>query len=588
MERSDYWQRRHPGLSRRRFLTSGAAAGIGTAGLGLVGCGGDDDDGGAGDTPATAGISLPTTVAQATTAAQPVKGGTLKMPILLTADDVWDPHLSLTSAGLIWEVIGNQAVHMLPDGSGLKGELVEKWEIPADGREIILHVRPNVNWHNKPPTNGRAFTAEDLAYNINRITGKYAPDKVALYSRRSTLPNLDEAVAIDNATVRVKLTAPSSGFMNGLADFRNNIAPKDFIENGGDFKDATKLVGTGAFTIDSWSIKQKAVLSAVPGNWQSPLPYLDKIEMIQYSDRLSAQAAFAKGDIDMFESPNKPEREALKKLTDNYREEKWVSNLWGHFRFNSARAPFDDMRIRRAIFMAIDYKNISDSFYGAGYWDWSGPLTGFPEAIPSSEIAKTAGYNPDTKEADRKTAKDLMTAAGFPSGDITFKFLPSSNVPTSANYEAVVRAMDDLKKLWPAINVSIDAPADAPAFAAQQVKGEWDCISYAIGGFSDAVTEVEAHYGSKGSRNYGKYVNASVDDGIAKAAAELDSAKRKELLIGVQKTLIDEMPMARFNAIAATVWYGKQVKGATGYGLVTGTGAYEVRYNLKDVWLERS
>src|SRR6185503_7616347 len=100
----------------------------------------------------------------------------------------------------------------------------------------------------------------DLAFNINRIAGKLNPDQVARFQRRSTLPNLDKAQAVDATTVRVSLTAPSSSFLTGLADFRNNIVPKDFVESAlDDFKDATKLVGTGAFTIDSYDAKGNQV-----------------------------------------------------------------------------------------------------------------------------------------------------------------------------------------------------------------------------------------------------------------------------------------------------------------------------------------
>ena len=587
-------------LSRRQALRVGGTLGAGVIGLGLAACSGSANSGSKGGTNATlapsaaaataSGVGRPVaaTALPSTPNASVKRGGTYKMHILLAADDVWDPHISLTSAALLWEAIGNQTVHLSPDGSKLLPELASAWEIPGDGTQIILHTRPGVNWHNKPPSNGRAFTADDLAFNINRIAGKLNPDKAALFQRRSTLPNLDMATAPDAKTVLVKLTAPSSGFMTGLADFRNNIAPRDFIENTVDnFKDATKLVGTGPYTIDTWDIKSKATLKPVP-NWQQPLPNVDLVEMDQYADRLAYQSAFAKGDLDSFLGPSKPERDALKALTSDYREEKWIQNLWEHFRFNLAKPPFNDVKVRRAVFMALDYKNICDQFYGAGYWDWSGPLTGFKESIPPAEIAKTPGYNPDTKASDRKTAVDLMTAAGFPNGKgLSFKILPASNSPAAAVYDAVIRAMDDLKKVFPEINVAIDPPADAPSFAQQQVTGNFDVISYGIGGYPDAVIELEAHYGTNGSRNYGKFSDASVDAGILKATQELDVDKRKQILLDVQKTLIDQMPIDRYAAAASVIWYHKYVKGAEGYGLATGTGAYDVFYNLKDLWLQK-
>src|SRR5687768_7456067 len=101
MEGRGDWDRTGSRVSRRRFLASGAAGGIGAVALGVVGCGSDE-----GDETSSAGQELPTAAPTPTPAANIKRGGRLKMSPLVATDDVFDPHVSVNIAGLFWNMVG--------------------------------------------------------------------------------------------------------------------------------------------------------------------------------------------------------------------------------------------------------------------------------------------------------------------------------------------------------------------------------------------------------------------------------------------------------------------------------------------------
>ncbi len=589
---TNYWTRWSTRQqSRRRMLAGAGSVGAGVAALGLVGCGGDDDEA---DSPTTAAGS---TTAPGTTpgagsspvVAQPKRGGVLKFPLSIVLKDVFDPHTSLNQAAYFYSLIGNTALRPSTDATKIEGELVQSTEIPASGMEIIMKLRPGVKWHNKPPSNGRAFVADDLAFNLKRITGALNADKAASFQRKSTLPNFESATAIDETTVSVKLTKPHSGFLWGLSDWRNSIVPRDFVESGGKFEDAATLIGTGPWTVESFEGSTKAVFKPNPNTWETGKPYADSVEWIVYADALSAQTAFGKGDLSYIGATGKINTETVKKIASKAREESWAFGNWDHVRYNTTRAPFDDARVRLALSLIYDVKGIGDGFYGAGKWDYTGPLASAfsVDALSSADLAKTKGYNPDSKAADIKEAKDMLSAAGFPDGKgLSFKIHTNSN--TGAPFEQATRVRDNLKQALSGIDVELDIASDNTVYARRQVSGDWDVISYTLYPAPDAVIEMTNNVHSAGSRNYGKFKSDEVDALIAKAETQLDARERSTTMKELQKALLEKhMPTAHTVSARQVAMFQPNIKGMEQYGGQVGGGlTWDTLLNFKNAWLD--
>jgi peptide/nickel transport system substrate-binding protein len=464
--------------------------------------------------------------------------------------------------------------------------LVQKWEIPGDGTEVLLTIRQGVTWHDKAPVNGRAFDAEDMAYNLMRIAGKLNPNEVARFQRRSDLEGMNRAEAVDAATVRVVFDRPASHFLNGLTDFRNSLIPRDFLDKGGKFEDPASLVGTGAFKLDAFKDLERANYGRNPTYWKADMPYIDGVEWVWLADPSSALAAFIKGDIYSF-VPSRTDRETIKRTVRSAQEEVWTFGNWNHLRFNVQRQPFTDPRVRKAIQLALNYKVLSDAFYGEGYWDYTGPgSAAFPEGIPSDDVAKLPGWNPDTKDADIKTAKDLLTAAGFPDGNFGFKILLPNAQQTNFYYDSSIRAVDQLKRVWPAIRPEIDLPPDGATFSRRQVQADFDVINYVIFPQPDASLDLSSQYLSTGSRNYAKFSDARIDSLLNTAFSQLDRSQRSATLKEAQTLLINEhMPIITINMPRQQVWFQGNIRGMKDFGGRVDGGTYDIYRHTEHMWL---
>ncbi len=152
LDQENYWKRRAPRTTRRRFL-AGSAAATAVAALGLAGCGDDDDDGG------EAKSASPTAKpgASPTAALKPVAGGVFKV-IGGPVGGSLDPHRTNTPVeyGFIWPAAGNFLVRFgIKDGLAEADLAAALPEIPGDGTELIFKIRPDAKFQNKAPANGR-------------------------------------------------------------------------------------------------------------------------------------------------------------------------------------------------------------------------------------------------------------------------------------------------------------------------------------------------------------------------------------------------------------------------------------------------
>lgn len=586
----NFWMTR---FSRRATLRGGAlaAAGLGTAAL--VGCGGSDegDEGGAATTATQGGgTSAPTSSDPATTPAavgEGTYGGRIKLPILRPSLTDLDPHTSLYLAFDLWPYISNRAITTSRDGSELVPWLIDSWEVPGEGTEMTLKVKPGVKWHAKEPYNtGRDFDAEDLAFNLMRIAGKLDPDgNLALYQRRTTLEGMSSAEAIDDSTVRVVFDRPASPFLRGVSDHRNYMVPRDFEDNGGDFQDPATFVGTGPFMLTAFQDGTLTTMERHPNYWKEGLPYLDGIDFQWLADTQAQITALASGQLDVILSADKTARATLESLAPDVQHHSFEFGSWQHIRFQSQRPPFDDPRVRRALRLVLDIQSMSDSVHGAGYWRMTGPAPQvFPEAYTADEIGQMPGWNPDTKEQDIAEAKKLMDAAGFADGAIEFKILQSSASQTGATYEYSVLATDKMREVWPAMDAGLDVPTGDASFGQLQANGEFQALCYSIFPVPDLVLELQSHYQSDGSRNYGRYSSTEVDDLLGQAFVELDPDARAELLVQVQDRLIEESPTAVLaNPNMNSAWAPK-VRNFESIGHRIRGGHYDLMNGMEQVW----
>jgi peptide/nickel transport system substrate-binding protein len=579
MARGDSWRSvLSRGASRRGVLVGAGAAAF------LAACGGDKES----STSSSGQSGAATSAAGGDQAGTPRKGGELVLPQGDPGSQSLDPHITLNAAMFYWGYISNLMAYA--DAKNLepiKPGLVGKWEQPAKDT-ILLTVQDGVKWHGKGKvTNGRALTSKDIAFNINRIYGAFDQQRLAQFQRRSNFAGMDKAEAVDDKVVKVTFKEPNSAFFNALADWRNWVVAEETVQKDPNFKDPQAWAGTGPFMIDSWdSSTSTGRYVSNPDYWEKGLPYLNSVQQIQFPDAAGSLAAFLSGKIDIRSAFTEEDRAQIGKGRADAKVVTWEHSGWEYFRLNQGRGSFSDPRVRRAIFLALNYAELLDANYGKGFWDYTGPLvSGYPGAWTGAEVVKLPAWNPEAKQQDITEAKKLMEAAGFPSGNIEFAIVPSYGAGSAWNNNGI-RGKDQLQKVWPAMKVNIREAADSADFARKLGAGDYDVATYGSFPPTSPFLEASLHYRTNGSRNYTKFSDAEVDRLIDAGLQEFDATARNKIAGQLQQRLVETIfaiPIGKRKGV-----FARQAK-VQGFDDFSGPGTYESydpTFASKQIWIK--
>ena len=367
------------------------------------------------------------------------------------------------------------------------GQLAESWSQP-DPLTYIVKVRPGVHWHDKPPMNGRVLTADDIVINYHRITGTGSgftePSDFAL---SLNLP-FDSITATDDSTVVFKLKEPNLGGLAAILD--GNIAwiyPPEVIKEHGDVTDWRNLVGTGPMMLTDWVEGSSVTWDKNPDYWgydekypENRLPYSDRLRVLFVNEVATRLAALRTGKIDYIgpiggsQLMTLDQVESLRQTNPELVIHPYINRSDNGIGMNVQVEPFGDIRVRKAMQMAINLKEINRAFYG-GYADMTpqGQLNrSFAEVVTQfedwpEEVKKVFDFDPEGAEA-------LLDEAGHERGadGIRFKtelmwldLRPVSYAELLASY-------------WKRIGVDVEVDVEAIApFAARRGERDFEMIS---------------------------------------------------------------------------------------------------------------
>lgn len=330
------------------------------------------------------------------------------------------------------------------------GIVAESWEI-ADDVTIIFNIRKGIYWHDKPPVNGRELTAHDVAFTVDRIFNSprsYAHTLKSSYS---------SATATDKYTVVLKSTEGKVGTLfDQVVDYMMIVAP-EVIEKYGSVTEWEQVVGTGPFIVTDHVPGSTVTLERNPNYWgtdplhpENQLPYLDGVEYLTITDVSTQTAALRTAKVDWM---LQVDWEAKANLVESNPELKTKEYLRaGHpgvifWRLDKPELPFHDIRVRRALAMAIDKEAIKEQFYGGNAEIFSVPVAPYPELMQyftpleeQSEIVQEYyGYHPEK-------AKELLAEAGYANGFKT----EMVTLPTDVDLLSIV------KEDWAKIGVELE------------------------------------------------------------------------------------------------------------------------------------
>lgn len=457
----------------------------------------------------------------------PKKGGTLRVS---NGGDPPDFDLHQTATYLT-EFVGSPCYSTLlrndsQDYNKLVPDLAASYTISPDGLTVTFTLRSGVLFHN-----GMQLTSEDVAYSLERIR---KPPKGIVSPRRGLLNNIKAVETPDPLTVVLYLTAPQPDIPYLVSNPFNVIYPKKVVEpldaQGIGMK--RQIIGTGPFRLERAIDGQLYELTRFDKYFGQPA-YLDKIQFFPIKGEIERGVALQGKRIDAgFFFANESVLQTLKKVpgvTALRRPTPTFINLIPNLKLK----PFDDIRVRNALSLAVDrtaFINTVGPLAGAFFHSLGLMPPESPFALTPEQVKAFPGYDtlPDlggSVEANRKKAMALLAEAGVPKG---FKIAIISRGDVPAFRDGAINVAAQLAAVG--LDASVDI-RDAGAFYAAESRGDFQLVVHSVavsGSLPDQV--LGEGYTSFGGRNYGGWSDEAIDALYRQQSAELDPAKRVDLI----------------------------------------------------------
>lgn len=404
--------------------------------------------------------------------------------------------------------------------------LAERWEVAPDGVTWTFQLRQGIRFHD-----GTLFNADAVHRNFARVM-----DPVANHKRLVLFDMIDRVEAVDERTVRITTKYPFGAFEPTMAHVSAAIVnPAVAATFGKDFGSAAdRASGTGPYRIVSWKKDQEIVLERNDDYWGEK----GRTKRIVYRpipEAASRVLALEAGDVDVITRVPSADIARLEK-EPGIAVTKTPSVGMQQFRFNVARKPYNDTRVRQAISYAINRRAIVDNLVSSFARPSTGALTPIMRGYANlGEIP----YDPDK-------ARALLKAAGYPNGFRT-RIATTPRYPMGVELAEALAA--DLKK------VGIEAAIDVIEWGTMVTywaglppeKNPQEIFIMGAG-----ASTADADWGLRpifrsaptNENNYGYYSNAEFDRVIEAAMRETDAEKRQQLYRRAQEIVYLEDPGA--------------------------------------------
>jgi len=458
----------------------------------------------------------------------------------------------------------NSAQTIVPD-------LATSWSWDATNTKLTFKLREGVKWHD-----GKPFTAKDVQCTWHNLIAKDS-EGFNRNPRKVWYTNLNEVTTNGDHEATFHLKDPQPSFLMLLASgyspvYPCHVSPKSM---------RSAPIGTGPFKFVEFQRNVAIKLARNPDYWKKGRPFLDAIEMRIIESRSTRVLAFISGEFDMTF-----DRDITAPVLADVRSQapKAVcgtapNNVSANLIVNPEKPPFDNLKVRQAMVLALDRKSFVD-ILEKGDGRIGAAMLPAPEGqwgLPPEELAKLLGYGPDLA-ANIAEGQKIMKSLGY-GPEKTLKVKVSTRNIAIYRDPAVI-LIDQLKKVY--IEGELE-PIDTSVWYNKMIRRDY---SIGLNLTGSAVDDPDAglieNYTCASERNYTKYCNPEVDKLIFAQSKELDLAKRKQLVWEVERKLATDVarPIILHN-VRTTCWQ-PYVKGHVQHKNSTYNN-----WRLEDVWLDK-
>jgi len=473
----------------------------------------------------------------------------------------FDPHLSVnhhriatnlsfTHSRLVKVKAGPSVA---PGTLPLEPDLAESWSQPND-RTYVFKLKKGVRWHPKPPVNGRELTADDVKYTYDRFLSiKGNPN-------RSMLGHVEKIDVLDKYTVRFTLTEPFGWFLDYLANTVMWIVPREAVEQFGDLRRAEACIGTGPWMLERYEPNTRLTFVRHKDYFVPGLPYADGVEVTVDEDPSSRLASWISGRYDFApeygQCVRRVDLEVARQRKPGLRTQDFVVLFGSVTAMKLDREPFRDIRMRRALAMAEDWKLILETnawSLGHGVPNPTIPAALKEWAVPIDQLTPTGRRIYERNAAE---AKRLVAEAGFPSG---IKTSVEATLGWSPDYADMLQVT---MRGWKEGGIDTELKSkEFGAFMATAIFGKFEKLMNTLRGGSP-IADISLQTGHVP----GEPLNASgVDDPkltemIKLQRRTLDPTKRREIVYDIQRYLAEQVYYAYGPSISTVAAWDARVK----------------------------
>ena len=417
----------------------------------------------------------------------------------------------------------------------IRGELAETWEWEHP-LTLAIRLRRGVMIPDKPGVmKGRELVADDVVFSFERQ--KASPKIIATY-----FDHVERVVARDDHTVVFEFNE-----FNAEWDYRfgygyySGIMPRELGEV--DVKDWRNAVGSGPFKLDDYVEGNSQKYVRNPDYWDREtlagkpreIPFIDRLVYRIIKSEATALSALRVGKLDLMEAVRWMFIDHLKKTTPELKWNRWLSTNGTFMSMRVDRKPFDDVRVRRAMNLAVNQPEIVEIFYGGhaelfaypqkpdfvGYYE---PLEDMPPSVQ-----ELFGYNPEK-------AKKLLAEAGYPDG---FTFKTQVNAIDESLMDLVPLLADYFSKIGVTMEIE---PLEYAAYLSAMTTRTHEAGYLAQSGHVNPTTTLRKNFLTGQQWNMAQYSNPDVDERILEMLRSRDVEKRQTLARGITIQMLDEAP----------------------------------------------
>ncbi|MBM7582749.1 oligopeptide transport system substrate-binding protein [Caldicoprobacter guelmensis] len=423
--------------------------------------------------------------------------------------------------------------------------IAKEWKMNEDGTKFTFYLR-DAKW-----SDGQPVTAHDFVYAWRRAVD---PNTGAEYAYQLWYVKNGQAItegkmspeelgvkAVDDKTLEVELEAPCSYFLQLTAFPTLFPVRKDIIEKYGEgwANNPDTYITNGPMVLAEYSLNDKIVLKKSDTYWNKDAIKAKELVFTMIDDPASELSAFEAGEIDFADAVPAEEIPRLKeegKVT--------IKPSLGTYFFclNVEKPPLNDVRVRKALALAIDRQYIIDNAaknFALPAYAWVPP--GMPDAKEGSDFRKVGGnYISEDYQKNVEEARKLLAEAGYPNGQGFPELTLLYN--SEGGHKAIAEAVQEMWKKNLGINIKLDSQEWA-VFQETRTQGNYEIARHGwLGDYVDPMTMLDMWH-SKSGQNDARWKNSEYDRLIELAKRSGDQKERMEAMHKAEEILMKEMPI---------------------------------------------